>query len=183
MKPFRILGWGAAASLLALPLIAMQFTDEVDWNVGDFIVMGALFAAAGGAIELGVRISANLAWRAGFVVAVGTSFLLVWVNLAVGIIGSEDNPANLMYLGVIGLFILGAVTAFGRARGMALAAAAAALATVLAGAVAAFAGWGGDGTSSIKILGLTAFFGLPWLVSAALFHAADRTGAGGSAGR
>ena len=33
--------------------------------------------------------------------AIVAAFLLIWINLAVGINGSEDNPANLMYGGVL----------------------------------------------------------------------------------
>jgi hypothetical protein len=36
------------------------------------------------------------------------AFILIWMNLAVGIIGSEDNPANLMYGGVLAVAIVGA---------------------------------------------------------------------------
>ena len=44
---WRVTGWGAAAVMLLLPLIAMQFTDEVDWDVSDFIIFGAMFAGLG----------------------------------------------------------------------------------------------------------------------------------------
>ncbi|MGH8077936.1 MAG: hypothetical protein ACREPE_11510 [Lysobacter sp.] len=39
---WRIAIWGTAALLLLLPLVAMQFTDEVDWDETDFIVIGAM---------------------------------------------------------------------------------------------------------------------------------------------
>ena len=39
---WRIVGWGTAAIMLFLPLIAMQFTDEVNWDVSDFIIFGAM---------------------------------------------------------------------------------------------------------------------------------------------
>jgi thiazole synthase ThiGH ThiG subunit len=51
--------------------------------------------------------------------ALVAAMLLVWVNLAVGIIGSEDNPANIMYLGVHAVLILGALLALFRPQGMA----------------------------------------------------------------
>ena len=54
--------------------------------------------------------------------------MLVWINLAVGIIGSEDNPANLMYGGVLAVGVAGAVAARFRPGGMARALAATALA-------------------------------------------------------
>ena len=49
---WRILGWGTALIMLLIPFISMQFTDEVDWTVSDFIVFGAMLAAAGGAFEI-----------------------------------------------------------------------------------------------------------------------------------
>ncbi|MBC6613256.1 hypothetical protein H8B15_20205 [Hymenobacter sp. BT507] len=44
-------------------------------------------------------------------VAVAATFLLVWGNLAVGFIGSEDNPANLLYIGVLVVGFVGAIAA------------------------------------------------------------------------
>ena len=32
----------ATIALLLIPLVAMQFTREVDWTAGDFLVMGVL---------------------------------------------------------------------------------------------------------------------------------------------
>ena len=42
----RLLAWGAAAALLLLPLVAMQFTEEVNWTVFDFLVFGSMLAVA-----------------------------------------------------------------------------------------------------------------------------------------
>ena len=43
----------------------------------------------------------NKTYRRAFFVGFLGVFLLFWVNGAVGIIGSEDNPANLLYGGVV----------------------------------------------------------------------------------
>jgi hypothetical protein len=45
-------GWSATGLLLLLPLVAMQFTEEVDWGVGDFVIFGSLLVAAGVTFEL-----------------------------------------------------------------------------------------------------------------------------------
>ena len=58
-------------------------------------------AAACGTCELAARMTGNSAYRAAVGVAVAAAFILVWMNLAVGIIGTEDNPAKLMYGGVL----------------------------------------------------------------------------------
>ena len=75
----------------------MQFTDEVDWGVADFVVAGVLLFSAGLTYEVVARRVGNIAYRTAAGVAVAAPLILIWMNLAVGIIGSEDNPANLMY--------------------------------------------------------------------------------------
>jgi hypothetical protein len=122
--------------LLLVPLFAMHFTDEVRWNLADFVVAGALLFGAGATYELLARRTDNLAYRAAVGVAVATALVLVWANLAVGLIGSEDNPANLMYLGVLAVGIVGTLGARFRARGMARALLAMALAQALIAGVA-----------------------------------------------
>ena len=83
---WRVMAWGAAAIMLLLPLIAMQFTDEVNWDLIDFIIFGAMLLAAGGALELASRMMSNKVYRAAVAVAVIAAFILIWVNGAVGII-------------------------------------------------------------------------------------------------
>ena len=109
----------ATALLLLVPLVAMQFTDEVRWDLADFVVAGALLFGAGLTYQLLARRTDNLAYRVAVAVAVLAALVLVWANLAVGLIGSEDNPANLMYLGVLAVGIVGAVAARFQPRGMA----------------------------------------------------------------
>lgn len=74
-----------SALLLLVPLIAMQFTDEVAWTLGDFVVMGALLAGAGLAYELATRKIGSTAYRIAVGVAVVAGFLLAWALLAVGL--------------------------------------------------------------------------------------------------
>jgi hypothetical protein len=167
--------WGGAALILLHPLVAMRFTDQVNWDETDFIVAGSMLAVACGAFELAARISPAGAYRAGAGVAVVTALILVWMNLAVGVIGSEDNPANLMFGGVLAVGIGGAVVARSRPQGMARALVLAALAQTAAGAVAFVAGWGSRGENWPQVIVvLTAFFTGGWLVSAWLFRKAAR---------
>lgn len=163
--------WAGAGALLLTPLVAMQFTDEVNWTVGDFAVMGALLALVCGAWELALRLSGRATYRIAFALAVITAFLLVWVNLAVGVIGDEGEPINLAFFGVVALGVLGALLARGRARGLAWTTAAMALA--MAG-MAALAPAFGDGRVAL-LIGI--FAGL-WLISAGLFGRAARADAG-----
>lgn len=164
---WRGAGWGAACVLFLLPVIGELVTDEMNWGAEDFIIFGAMLAAAGGAFELAVRMSASTAYRVGVGVALATSFILVWMNLAVGIIGSEDNPANLMYAGVLAIGIVGALIGRFRPHGMARALVATAIAQALVGLIALVAGWG-------FVLILTAGFVALWLLSAWLFRKAGR---------
>ena len=171
----RVAGWGGAAIILLLPLAAMQFTSEVDWSFSDFVVMGALLGGSGLLLELATRRSTSLTYRLGCAVAVGASFLLVWVNGAVGFLGDEDNPANLMFLGVILIAAAGALVARAKPAGMARAMAVATAAQVLAGALGFAAGWASPGPQGVyeAVVG-TGLFTALWLGSAALFRMASR---------
>lgn len=161
---WRMLGWGGAAVLLSLPAAAMRFAPEagVDWSGGDFALMGLLLGLVGIGIELAVRASASLAYRAAAIVATLTAFLTIWVNLAVGMIGSEGNAYNFAFAGVVALALAGAVAARLRPRGMAVAMTAAGVAQALVAA----------GGLSIDPRGalLSASFALPWLLCASLFR-------------
>lgn len=176
---WRIVGWGGAAALLALPAVAMQFTREVNWTVSDFVVMGAMLLLAGLALEGLVRSSPSWRFRAAAGLAVLTGFLVVWVNLAVGVFGNEGNPANLMFLGVIAVAIIGSFIARGRAEAMATAMASAAASVVAVCAIAWLGGMTSPGERGIfEVVVSTALFGGLWLISAALFHfAANNTAA------
>jgi hypothetical protein len=172
---WRIAGWGTAAVILLLPLFAMQFTDEVVWDETDFIVFGAMLVAAGGTFELAARMSGNNAYRAAVGVAVAAAFILVWISLAVGIVGSEANLANLMYGGVLTVAIIGAVTGRFQPAGMVRALSATALAQVLVGVIALAAGFGSTAPSFPEaIVFLTGFFAALWFLSAYLFRKAAR---------
>ena len=107
-------------------------------------------------------------------VALVTALILLWVNGAVGVIGSENNDANLMYFGVLAVGIIGAVIARFQPRGMALALFATALAQALVTLVALIARLGYPASGPLEILGLNGFFIALWVVSAWLFRRAAR---------
>ena len=127
--PWRILGWGTAALLLLLPLVAMQFTREVNWTGSDFVFAAVMFGSVGLGLELAVR-KGNRAYTAACGLALAASFLSVWITGAVGIIGSEREDANILFLAVILVALLGSVIVLFRPRGMAWAMAAAAAAEI-----------------------------------------------------
>jgi MFS family permease len=169
---WRWLGWGGAAALLITPLVAMQFTSEVNWTAGDFMFAGFMFAAVGIVMELTVRASRSIAYRAGVGFALASAFFLIWVNLAVGIIGDEDNPANLMFFGVVLIGIIGSIAARFRPRGMAVAMSLAAAAQLLVD-VTGFALGLADPPPPLPAQAmLIAMFAAPMMISAALFRKA-----------
>ena len=174
-RSLRLAAWGCAALLFLLPLAAEQLSEEMNWSMGDFIVWAAMLVAACGAFELAMRLSPNWAYRAAAAVAIGAGFLLVWINLAVGIIGSEDNSANLLYAGVLAMGVVGAVVADFRPHGMARALIAMAVTQMLIAVTALIAGWGSEGENWPQvIIVLNGFFTTLWLLSAGLFRRAAR---------
>ncbi|MDZ7765809.1 MAG: hypothetical protein U5K00_15550 [Melioribacteraceae bacterium] len=106
--------------LLMIPLVAMQFSDEVDWNIFDFIVAGFLLFGTGFTYVLLTMKVNNFTYKARVAVGLFAGLFLIWANLAVGIIGSEDNPVNIIYFGVIGIGIVGAVMSRFKSRGLSL---------------------------------------------------------------
>ncbi|MEX0750388.1 MAG: hypothetical protein WD359_06220 [Dehalococcoidia bacterium] len=165
-----------AAIILLLPLLAMLITDEVVWGPVDFAVAGALIVGTGSMYELAARKAGDMTYRAAAGVALATALVLVWANLAVGIIGSEDNPGNLMYVGVLAVGIIGALIARFQPHGMARVLFATAIAQALVAAIALMAGMHQDPGSSVsEILNVNGFFVALWVGSALLFLRASAT--------
>ncbi len=75
-------------ALLSIPLIAMQFTTQVNWSPLDFVVMGLLLLTVGLVIELVLRIVRKKEHRILLIITSLFAFLLVWAELAVGIFGT-----------------------------------------------------------------------------------------------
>lgn len=169
-RTLRIAGWSLAAALLALPAVAMRFTNEVAWDGSDFVFAGVMFAIVGGLFELAARASANYAYRGAVVVAVACAFLQIWITLAVGIIGREDNPANWTYIAMVVIAVSASAVARGKARLMARAMIAVLLAQALFSVIHLI---GGHFTLVIDL-----FFGALWFLSSRLFaRAADEMAA------
>lgn len=76
------------AVLLCIPLIAMQFTVEVNWSALDFLVAGVLLAGTAFVCDLIWRNISNDTYRIALLVAALVFFFLIWAELAVGIFGS-----------------------------------------------------------------------------------------------
>lgn len=76
------------ALLLLIPLIAMQFTAEVNWTFLDFIVAGFLFLGTGLLCELILRKVKTIKFRIAIIAALLILLVLIWAELAVGIFGT-----------------------------------------------------------------------------------------------
>lgn len=74
--------------LLLIPLIAMQFSSEVNWEPLDFLVMGMLLLGVGLVGEFLLRKVKNSEHRLLLCIGLVVLFLLVWAELAVGIFGT-----------------------------------------------------------------------------------------------
>lgn len=74
--------------LLLIPAIAMQFTQEVQWSIGDFLVMGVLLFCLGAALDLLRQKIFSRPKRRIWTLVVVLFFLLLWAEMAVGIFNS-----------------------------------------------------------------------------------------------
>jgi hypothetical protein len=157
LTPWRLLGWGILAVLLALPAI-LRFP----WTGSDFVIAAVLLGSVGAGIELLARLSGNAFVRLGGIVVAVTCFLTIWVNLAVGMIG-DGNAYNLLFLGVLAVAIGGALLVRYRPAGMVKV-------TLAAGALQVALGLGGYGMDPRGAVFSAAFGGF-WLLAAALFAA------------
>lgn len=75
-------------SLLLIPLIAMQFSAEVNWSLFDFLIAGVLLIGTGLLIEYVSRSVSGLRRRKMIIAGIVLLFVLVWAEMAVGIFGS-----------------------------------------------------------------------------------------------
>lgn len=174
----------ATICLLSVPLIAMQYTNEVNWTSFDFIFAGTLIFGTGLLFELArERAAGNTAYKVATGLALTAAFLLVWVNGAVGLIGNEDNPVNLMYFGVLAVGIVGTIMARLKPPGMARALFAMAIAQMLVPMIALIAAKPQTITEPPGIVGvfiLNTFFAMMFAGSALLFRSVRSTSSNNS---
>jgi hypothetical protein len=176
VSPWRVAGWSLAALLLLIPLVAMQLGGGVNWTAGDFIFATLLILSVGIPLEVVSRRAPNVAYKVGAGLARAAGFMIIWANGAVGIIGSENNPVNIVFPLLVLAVIIGSVVTLFRPRGMAIVTALAALAHAAIAIVAIFAGWGiaeagpvEIHSDPIEILAVSALFIGLWAGAAALF--------------
>jgi hypothetical protein len=170
---WRLAVGAAGALMLLLALVAKQFIGEVSW-VDNLAQTGALLIGVGVAVELASRKTGEAAYRAAIGLALGSALLLGWVNGAVGIIGSADNDANLMYGGVLVVGAIGAIIARFKPEGMARVLFATALAQTLVAVIALVGRLGSPYSGPLEIVSVNGFFVALFVGSAVLFSKAAR---------
>lgn len=122
-------------------------------------------------------------YRAGLGLAVLTALFMLWLIPAVGIIGVEGDPFDLLYLGVLALGLGGAVATRLRADGMRRSMLTMVAALAVIAAVALVAGkQHAPATSVLEVLGLNGMFAVMFATAAWLLRPAaqdrsdERTG-------
>lgn len=156
-------------AILMIPLVAMQFNKDMVWTLSDFIFAGAVIFVTGLLYELVARQSKNITYRAAFALALGTGFLLLWINAAVGIVGSGANLPNILYMALLAIGFLGAIIARFRPQGLSrllfLMAGLQAIIAVIALVIEGGREW-------LQIVALNGFFIVMWAAAALLFQQA-----------
>lgn len=83
---FTILG--IVLAILLIPLVAMQFTSEVSWQLGDFVIFGGLLLGVGVLIDMAMRKLNKSKYKTLIIFGIIVLFLLIWAELGVGIFGT-----------------------------------------------------------------------------------------------
>ena len=144
------------------------------WKPGA-VVLAAILLLGGVGLTFQLAVGnhmSNTAYRFAVGLAVAAVLLLVWMNAAVGgILG--DDPANMMYFGVLLVGFIGAVIARLEPQGMSHALFATAFAMVLVPAIALIIGTPAFANGLVAVFGLHAFFATLFVGSALLFRHAS----------
>ena len=151
--------------MLIGPVALLRLAEGTPWDSEDFGFLAVMLGLLAIAWEVALRISG----AAAYAVATALTLLLLlatfWVNLAVGIVGSEDNPVNLVFFAVPAVAIIAICWARWRAARMAWAMVVAAAAQLLVFVALLISGNGFTGP-------ITIFFAALWLIAGLLFRKA-----------
>jgi hypothetical protein len=178
MQTNNLIRWGrwvlVTAAVLAVPALAMAFniavpdpgqgTDGVNWGPMDFATMGVLILGSGLLFEYASSRGGSVAHKTAVGIAVAAGLFLIWVNLAVGMIDVE--AANLMYVLVLFVALIGASIARFEPREASIAMFATAGTQAVVAVIALVAGLG-------PTLLADAFFVVAWVASGLLLRQAS----------
>ena len=163
---WRLAIWSLAALVMLVPTVAQVTVAGMNWDTFDFAVFGAMLLAGCLGFEVVLRLGAeSAAYRIAACLAIGGAFLMVMANLAVGIIGNEGNPVNLLFFALLAAGAFGALAVRFEASGMARVMTLLAILQGLLGIGLAVTGIGFTPVFTLFYLGL-------WLGAGALFRRA-----------
>lgn len=166
----RALTWGGAALTLLTLWLVMRLTGQGNWTAFDFVIAALLLASVCAGIELAMRLSTTWTYRLAALMTVGGGFLLVWANLAVGIIGNEGNPQNLIFYSVLLIGLAGALYTRFDPNGLKWTLRTMAAAQLAVFLLATFLGW-----ALLPVF--TIFYFALWLIAGELFGKSARASA------
>ena len=154
--------------------LSMQFTDEIQWN--EALAYIVILLAVGGVYELWQWLKTrDRTYRIAFGVGLAGVLFLGWVSGAVGIIGSENQPVNLLYWSVPVIGLIGSLVSRFKPHGMALTLFAVALVQFLIPVAALIispeVSWGNIGVVGVFVT--NSIFAVMFGVSALLFRRAS----------
>lgn len=160
-------------AILLIPGAAMAFKVRGwAWGPESFVGAWIILVGVGLAYRLVARKATGLAYRVATGLGLLAGLALLWINGAVGLIGSEENPANLLYGAVLVVGGLGVLLARLEARGMSWALFATAAAQFLVPVVALVARPHDFSPGVAPVFGLNFVFVLLFVASAWLFRRA-----------
>jgi hypothetical protein len=161
---------------LTIPLTAMYFFSAVAWSLSDFVIAGVLIFGTGVLYKFVTLSKSEIWYKTGMGLAFLAGLTLIWVNMAAGIVGTENNPFNLVYVALIAAALAGLfVIRFKQKRVVVLINSMAA-AMALIGIIAIITGQQFVPESSVvKILAVHGFFALLFVISALLLRFSEKT--------
>ncbi len=169
-KPWRVAAWAIAGVILLIPVSIQLIYGNFGWSPADFVFVAAILFVSCFIFDLSARYSANFSYLAGVAGGLAASFGLFVVNGAVGLVGSEDESHNLLFLFVPLIAMVGAIISRGRALGMSCVMFAAAIAHIMISVgLLIQAGGKSDGDRNMEIIGLIVF-AVVWVASAWFFY-------------
>ena len=77
-----------ALSPLLIPLVANQISEQVNWNAMDFIIMGIFLIFSAYWIQKVIKKIKSKSKKVVFISLIILIFLLLWIEMAVGIFNS-----------------------------------------------------------------------------------------------
>jgi hypothetical protein len=164
-----------ASTILLIPLTASFITTEMDWSLFDYMLIWTLLFCAGALYKWITLFAVDSGYRAAVGLAILTGVFIIWSNLGVGIVGSEDEPFNLLYFALLAFGLMAAFWVRFEARAMSYVMLSITIGLGMLTLLAFVLGMHRIlYSSTIEILAVHCFLAVPILLSGILFHHAAK---------